>query len=154
MTNILIPTDFTAASLKMTARFLQDANLHKCNIVLFHAFRLSSSPFDLLAFRTVDPACELVNEPFRQACKQLKVQFPERVGKIMIRCMTGDTRALFRNFLEANRISLVYCPDTYRFGQVHPRSVDPCPFFKSCGIPVVRSAQEEERAGFVETVLK
>ncbi|HEX2533369.1 MAG TPA: universal stress protein [Chitinophagaceae bacterium] len=154
MTNILIPTDFTAASLKMTELFIRDASIRKCNIVLFHAFRLPLSPFDLLAARTQDPACALVSEPFRQACKQLKDAFPGRVGKIVIRCMTGDTPALFRNFIDAHNIDLVYCPDTYRFAPVHPRSIDPCPLFKKCGIPVVRSARKEAGAGFVETVLQ
>lgn len=139
MANVLVPTDFTAASLKLAEGAIKNTNVEKCNLVLFHAFDQPSSPFDLLGAGCANPSGELVTEKFRQACKQLKNDYPRRVDKIVIRCMTGSTRALFRNFVDANDIDLIYCPESFVFKAVHPRSVDPLFLFRKCGIPVVKT---------------
>lgn len=145
MTNLLVPTDFTSASLKMAENALRSGNYEKCNVILFHAFELSSWPMDLL-FNHRDPSGELMTESFRQACKQLKDEYGNQVNKIMVRCMTGSTRVLFRNWAEANDIDLIYCPEDYFFKPVHARSVDPIYLFKKCSIPVVKNihAQKQE----------
>jgi nucleotide-binding universal stress UspA family protein len=140
MANILVPTDFTPASLKLAENALRNGSFEKCNLILFHAFALPSSPFDLLGASSSNPSGELMTEKFRQACKQLKDDYPQKVNKIVVRCMTGDTRAVFRNFAEANDIDLIYCPDEYVFKPAHARSVDPVYLFKKCGIPVVKTS--------------
>ncbi|WP_132053454.1 universal stress protein [Pseudocnuella soli] len=139
MTNILVPTDFTAYSLMMAEQAMKNGNYEKCNIVLFHAFQPPVSPLDMLGAGHRDPSCELMSEPFRQACKQLKDSHGSRINKIVVRCMTGSTRSVFRNFVEANDIDLIYCPEDYYFKPVHDRSVDPQFLFKKCGVPVLKS---------------
>jgi hypothetical protein len=148
MTNILIPTDFTAASLRMAENAVRNGNYNRCNLILFHAFSLPSNPFDLLGATHRDPSCELINEGFRQACKQVKDVYAKQVNKIVVRCMTGDTKAVFRNFAEANDIDLIYCPDDYFFTPVHTRSIDPLPLFRQCGIPVITSAGKRAEPQF------
>ncbi len=118
---------------------LKTGSFEKCNLILFHAFDLPLSPFDILATPYRDPSCELMTEPFRQACKQLKDEYAKKVAKIVVRCLTGNTRAVFRNFAEANDIDLIYCPETYVFKPAHARSLDPVCLFKKCGIPVVKA---------------
>lgn len=143
MTNVLVPTDFTAASLKAVENALKNGNLGKCNLLLFHAFSLPVSGIDLLTRTQKDPATELMNEPFRQACKQLKDRYPARIGKILLRCMQGDTRAVFRNFAEANDVDLICCPDDFAFVPAHNRSVDPLYLFKKSGIPVLKTERKQ-----------
>jgi len=138
MTNILIPTDFTAASLKPLCRLLKNDESLKCNVILFHAFCMPQSAFDLLGTESREPLGEVMNEPFRIACKQLKDQFSSRVGKVMVRCLTGDTTALFRNFIDANDIDLIYCPEEFQFVKLHKRSLDPRSLFEKCGIPMYK----------------
>lgn len=140
MTNILVPTDFSPASLKLAEGALKSGNYEKCNLILFHAFELPSSPHDMLGTCYRDPSFELMTESFRQACKQLKDDYSKQVNKIIVRCLAGNTRAVFRNFAEANDIDLIYCPEDYVFMPVHQRSVDPCVLFKKCGVPVLKSA--------------
>lgn len=144
MTNILVPTDFTPASLKLAVSALNSGNYGKCNLVLFHAFELPSSPYDMLGTGYKDPACELMNEPFRQACKQLKDDHTQLVNKIIVRSMAGNTRAVFRNFVEANDIDLIYCPEDYHFKPVHQRSIDPCYLFRKSSVPVVKSTERKK----------
>lgn len=143
MTNMLVPTDFTPASLKMAETALKMSSFEKCNLILFHAFDVPASPFDVLATAYRDPSCELLNEPFRQACKQLKDEYAKKVNKIVVRCLTGNTRAVFRNFAEANDIDLIYCPESYVFKPVHARSVDPGYLFEKCSIPVAKGGAQK-----------
>jgi hypothetical protein len=138
MLNILVPTDFSPASVKMAEAALQSGNYETCNVILFHAFELPNSPFDLLGCYR-DPSCELMTESFRQACKQMKDEYGKQINKIIVRCMTGHTRAVFRNWAEANDIDLIYCPEEYFFKPAHTRSVDPLYLFKKCSIPVVKT---------------
>ena len=156
MTNILIPTDFAPASLKLAESIARAEGYNKCNLILFHAFELPDSPFDLLGTSRRDPSCELMTEGFRQACKHLKDSNPGIFGKIIVRCLQGNTRNLFRNFIDANDIDLIYCPDDYRFVKVHARSLDPLPFFRKCGVPVVKRLERRleetyRRASFAAT---
>jgi hypothetical protein len=148
MTNILVPTDFSPASLKLAEGALKSGNYEKCNLVLFHAFELPSSPHDLLGTCYRDPSGEFITESFRQACKQLKDENAKQVNKIIVRCMAGNTRAVFRNFAEANDIDLIYCPEEYYFNPIHPRSVDPCSLFRKCGVPVVKSSARKTEPVF------
>lgn len=143
MTNILVPTDFQPASLKLAEAAIKSGEYGKCAIVLFHAFALPSSPFDLLGSRTSNPASECVTEEFRQACKSLKDAYPKEISKVVIRCMQGDTRAVFRNFLEANDIDLVYCPDEAILSLPHSRSLNPIPFFAKCGVPLIKAGRKK-----------
>ncbi|MES2647067.1 MAG: universal stress protein [Bacteroidota bacterium] len=140
MANILVPTDFTPASLKLAEEAIKKTGESCPNIILFHAFELPDSPFDLLTSSYKEPYIKLMSEPFRQACKQLKDEYPKQVNKILIRCMNGNSKALFRNFAEANDIDLIYCPDHYVFSKVHDRSVDCISYFKKAGIPLLKEA--------------
>jgi hypothetical protein len=145
MKNILIPTDFSPSSLRLVEAALKTEGYNRCNVILFHAFDLPSNPFDMLRNGAKDPAATLLTEEFRLACKQLKDEYGRQVGKIVIKTMQGSTRSLFRHFLDANDIDLIFCPDTYLYSKVHERSLDPLPFFGKCGVPVIRkSAAKKE----------
>jgi hypothetical protein len=153
MINILVPTDFTADSLMLAENALKNSNIEKCNIVLFHAFQPPASPLDMLGAGHRDPSCELMTESFRQACKQLKDANVTRINKIIVRCMTGSTRAVFRNFIEANDIDFIYCPNEYCFLPVHARSVDPQYLFSKCGIPVLKSGVRKTENAYEQSFI-
>ena len=139
MTTILIPTDLSAASLQLAEKTIQALQPRNANFLLFHAFDLPSSEFDLLM--TADrrrPYADAMNDAFRQACKQLKEQNLKAVQKVFFKYMEGSTSRSFRNFVDANEVDLIICPDDYSFNPIHPLSVDPRPLFRKCGIRVVR----------------
>ena len=149
MANILIPTDFTPASLQWADRYLRTEDQPRNNLVLFHAFDLPASPHDLLGAK--EPSLELMTEAFRAACVQLKETYGNRVGRIVVRCMQGNTNSLFRNFIDAQDIDLIYCPEDYVFHRVHVRSLDPRAFFRHAGVPIVNNAQRRREDHFVPT---
>lgn len=148
MANILVPTDFTPASLRWAEEAIRKTGEISANIFLFHAFELPSNEFDLLGSTFKDPYAEMVNEPFRQACKQLKDEYPRQVNKIFTRCMNGNTRAVFRNFAEANDIDLIYYPVDFIFSPVHHRSVDPLPLFIKSGVPLLKAHNASKEPSF------
>jgi hypothetical protein len=153
MTNILIPTDFSAGSVKFAEDALNIAgSMSKCNIVFFHAFEIPSFPFELLGERVKDPSGTLMTEDFRLACKQLKNENIHLIGKINVRCMKGSTRPLFRNFVDANDIDLIYCPEDFVFVPVHERSVDPLPLFKKCGVPLIKTVKHKSNIIWGRTI--
>ncbi len=143
MTNVLVPTDFTPASLKGIEQAIKNFTDGKVNIFLFHAFEITQFPFEMIRFGYKEPSVELANEPFRLACKQLKEAFPKEISKIMVRCMNGDTRAVFKNFADANDVDFIWYPDNYIFTKVHKQSVNPISLFKKCGVQFLKPASKK-----------
>lgn len=137
MTNVLIPTDFTANSLQLAAQAIQTLDDKAINIVLFHAFAQPESEFDLLFPSRYRPHANLITEELRQFCKQFKDQNSHKVQKIYFRFMEGETAPMFRNFIDANEIDFIYCPEAYLPVKVNKYSADPRPLFKKAGIPVI-----------------
>jgi hypothetical protein len=138
MLNVLMPTDFTPASLKTAEQAIKNCTDEKVNIILFHAFEIPTADADLLDYSNREPSAKLMTEPFRQACKQLKDEYPKEVCKIMVRCMHGSTRVAFKNFAEANDIDLIWHPEDYLYTKVHARSVNPLLLFNKCGVPFLK----------------
>jgi hypothetical protein len=81
----------------------------------------------------------------------MKIDHAKQVSKIIVRCMTGNSKALFRNFAEANDVDLIYCPDDYCFKPVHARSVNPLRLFQKCGIPVIKTSSRKTAPFYATT---
>lgn len=141
MANVLIPTDFTENSLKLAAQALESLNVSPVNIILFHAFAQPQTEFELLSPARPRPFANLVTEDLRQACKQFKDKNNQKVQKIYFRFLEGETTPLFRNFIDANEIDLIFCPDTYVPVKVNKQSIDPRPLFKKAGVPVIKQTE-------------
>lgn len=150
MTNILIPTDLTAASLQLAERAIQGLQPRNANIILFHAFDLPYSEYDLLVPGRRKPYADAMNDSFRQACKQLKDQHLKAVQKVFFKYMEGSTARLFRNFIDANEVDLIVCPDDYQFVPIHKTSIDPRPLFRKSGVRVVRDLAVPRKPVIVE----
>lgn len=137
MTNILIPTDFTPASIKMAEQALEVLELRTVNIVFFHVFHLPSSEFELLDPTRPKPYANVLNDSFRQGCKQLKEQYPEAIQKVCFKFLEGSSAPMFRNFIDANEIDIIFYPPHYKFVPINKRSADPLPLFRKSGIRVI-----------------
>lgn len=142
MTNILVPTDFTPASLKMAEKAVKTLN-RKVNIVLFHAFEMPYYYQDLVR-PDKQPWHDLLNDGLRQACRQLKEQFPGLINKISFLHMQGNTPALFRNLMEAHEIDIIVCPEGYTYSKIHAASQNPVPFFKKSRLPLLQEFYSRE----------
>lgn len=145
MRNVLLPTDFSVASLELAGMAVQYVKNQELNILLFHAFEMPFADSEIAGSRDKLPYQNMVTEAFRNACKQLKQKYPKNIRSIAIRHLYGNTAAVFRNFLDANDIDVIVCPDNYVFNRVHPQSVDPRPLFRKGGIPLLKDLSTRAR---------
>lgn len=135
MNHILIPTDFSFASVNYAAQAARQIG-GKCNIYLFHALNLPDSLVDVMQKAGVRGDGRLITEDIRVRCKKVKSE-NYGIANIYIRILYGSTLAAFRNFAEANAIDFIFLPEAYKFRSVVRDSVDPTPWFKKSGIPVI-----------------
>ena len=136
MTNVLIPSDFSTASMKMAEQAVQLLN-RQVNIIFFHAFEMPFYHQDLIRTER-QPWQDLLHDDFRQGCRHLKTQYSWLINNISFKYMQGDSNALFRNWIEANEIDMIVCPADYVFTRVHSRSVNPVPLFRKSGLPLLQ----------------
>ncbi len=151
MTNILIPTDFSTASVKLAEQALQTVNVNSVNIIFFHLFELPYSEFELLDPARKKPYANAMTDSFRQSCKQLKEQHSRSIGSVCFKFLEGNSAPLFRNFADANEIDMIYCPEHYSFTPVHKLSADPRPVFKKSGISIIREQVVAQTGTVVES---
>jgi len=144
MKNVLIPTDFSIASLNGIEKAVTALNNQPCNIILFHAFQMPYFHNDLFARRGSLPYGDLLNDNFRNACRQIKQQFPKQIKGIHIKHLYGSTAAVFRNFVDANDIDFIFLPESYVYTPIHKDSINPINLFKKSGTPFLKEKRVVE----------
>ena len=136
MNNILIPTDFSAASLQMVAKTAETLAGPKFNVLLFHAFEMPDSIPGLLFHRREISYGNLITDQFRNQCRKIKNLYFDRIGTISTRCMFGSTVAVFRNFAEANDVDLIVLSENVQLQMPHKHSIDPVVILRKSGIEI------------------
>ncbi len=107
---ILVPTDFTGKSIDILTDYLLSNPTTKVNVTFFCGIKLSDSITDLLLLSRRTKEIEIVPKSFKNCCKCILEEF-NMVENLRIEFFYGHTMALFRNFLDANRIDeIVYDP--------------------------------------------
>lgn len=144
MRNVLIHTDFSAASFDLVEKVIHTMGGQVLNITLFHAFQMPFFVSDLIRNQR-QPYHDLLTDAFRNNCKQIKQQYPRQVNSIVFRHLYGNTPAVFRHFVDANDIDLIVYPELYEFIQVHPDSVNPDRMFKKSRVPLLRQFKSKRR---------
>lgn len=135
MTNVLLPTDFTADSITAVNGAVK-AIPGKLNIFLFHAFDMPDSIIDAMHRVGKRGHSDLITEALRLKCKQVKTANPN-ISNISFRVMYGTTTVAFKNFIEANKIDAIYVPHGHKFVPVVRESVNYERMFKKSGVPIV-----------------
>jgi hypothetical protein len=139
MTTILIPTDFTLQSLNMVKDAASKFRGQRLNIILFHALYIPTDIHNLLFLSPKVPH-EKITEEFRHACTVIKKKNSNEIAQITFRHMYGSTNAVFRNFIEANKIDAIFMPEHVVLKKVYDDSVELRPLFKKASIPFITEA--------------
>lgn len=137
MRNVLIPTDFTLQSLQLAQKALDALDHQPTNIILFHAFDINMQSPELLGSSRRLPYAEVLTDEFRNGCRRLKTTYSKFLKEVNIRHMYGSTVPVFRNFVDANDIDLIICPNDFVFSKVTESSVNPDKMFRKSGVPVL-----------------
>jgi hypothetical protein len=138
MKTILIPTDFSTASLQLIEETILYFKPDSINIILFHAFSMPQSLQDITGHDS-RPHLRVMNEPFRKACKRIKDKYGAHVYNITYRHMYGNTVSVFKHYLQFNKIDSIVFPAHYHLQLIHDRSVDPEYMINQCNYPVITS---------------
>ncbi len=149
MKNVLIPTDFSYASLGLIARAALTLK-GRFNIILFHAFQMPDSLIDVVSRHSINHHGDYITDGLRIRCKKLKAAYPN-IGNISFRIMYGSTLAAFEHYAEANDIDLIIWPDELELVPVNRDSVDPTRMFKKSGIEMLRKLESKKTAPVSKT---
>jgi hypothetical protein len=147
MKNILIPTDFTLQSINMLDNYLESIHQKNINLVFFSVFALPESEQDIVG-SSAKPHLQVMNEPFRKACKKLKAKYDDTIATIQYKYLYGNSRQVFNNFLEYNKIDLIFCPYQH-FEFPHKKCMDPLPIIKAVKIPVIHELYRVSKSSIV-----
>lgn len=142
MKTILIPTDFTSASLQLIEESILFLQPEPVTILLFHAFEMPTGMQDIAGSGN-KPHLQVMNERFRKGCKRIKSKYPANVYNILFRHMYGSTVSVFKHYLRFNKVDCIIYPESFVLQTVHHRSVHPGKMIKKSGLPVIASVLPE-----------
>ena len=134
MKHILIPTDFTIASLKAVQAAVGAYEGEQLKITLFHLLE----PNDIGSlFRSMrNKHYEMVTDDFNEACQILHNRHSTAISAMHIKFGFGTTVRYIENFLEGLKVdTIVHCGDIY-LQETSPRSVAMLPLLLRSGYPV------------------
>lgn len=149
MKNILIPTDFTPQSMTMLENYLETVGTKNINLVFFTAFTLPDSEQDIIG-SDAKPHLQVLNEPFRKACRKLKSRFEGTIATIQYKYLYGNSRKVFAIFLQHNKIDLIFCPQQH-FEFPNKKCINPLPLVKTAKVPVIYELYRVSRSSIVFT---
>lgn len=131
---ILIPTDFRVASLHTLKLALEAMDGEPVRVVLMHAAYLSDSISDLLFYSPTRFIQERVGQPFREAMEVIGNRFEASIVRMDIELYHGLHVQALRNFLEAQRVELIFLPPPGRL-KLDRKAFDPLPVLRKSGLP-------------------
>ena len=134
---ILVPTDLRVASLNTLKLALEFLNGVDVRVVLMYAEDLKSSSItDLLFYSRRTRIGNAVSAEFKEALEILQNRFEAKLsGNIIIERFHGYTVSALNNFIDANRIEMVFVPKTYQL-VINQKSYNPLPLVKKLKLPL------------------
>lgn len=131
---ILIPIDFTIASLYTLRQALEHYETTQVKIVLMYADRLNDSITDLLFDSSYKKILTYTSPEFQEALYILKNRFETLVQSIRIEMFHGNNVNAFKNFIGGNHINMIYIPKGYDL-KLKSKGFDPIPLIKKSRMP-------------------
>lgn len=131
MKRILIPTDFSGQSLDILTDYLLSSNENEVSVLFFSVVKLSDSITDLLLLSKRTKEIELIPKSFENYCNCIQKEFV-RIKEVRFEYFYGNTVALFRNFLDANRIDEIVYDPSIKMEMITKASSDPIEMIDRC----------------------
>lgn len=141
-TNILIPTDFSLASLTAVNNLLQKQPDQKFNIVMVHFMQLSDSISELLMLSRRATEYQHVNSDFEQHINVLRSQRKDQLITLGYEFFYGSTVAVFKNYLEAKEIDSIGMLHGHIYKKLTNYSIDPAILVQKSNYPVINLSSQ------------
>ena len=134
---VLIPTDFSIASLNIVKNYLsmQSSNA-RINVILLHGLHQSDSITSLLFYSKRRLLEDLCSKEFREGCTVLKNKYASQVRTMKTDIFSGLTQSAFDQYAEANAITEICVPISYKPNFKNKNSFNLLPYFKVSGLPI------------------
>src|SRR5690606_24867388 len=123
---ILVPIDFSVASLNTLKLALESSNEKHISAVLIFSELLNDSISDLLFYKPRRIINALIGPEFKEALEILKNRYEGRLMDLQIKLFHGVNKNYLNNFLDANKITHIYIPKAYKLKTIK-KSFDPIP---------------------------
>ena len=152
-TNILIPTDFSLASLNAIIGLVKKHPEERFNISLVHFFKLSDSESELLMLARRSREYTHISQEFEDQLNDIRKNFPQQIERVHAEFFYGNTVAIFKNYLEARNIETIVCLDCHNYNQLTKNSLDPQMLVKRSGCKLINITQAPARPQIDEDVI-
>lgn len=152
-TNILIPTDFSLASLNAITGLVKKHPEERFNITLVHFFKLSDSEAELLMLARRNREYTHISQEFEDQLNELRKSFSHQIARVQIEFFYGNTVAIFKNFLEARDIQTIVCLDCHNYSRLTKNSIDPQVLVQRSGCRLINITHTAARPQIDEDVI-
>lgn len=152
-TNILIPTDFSLASLNTIMGLVKKHPEERFNITLVHFFKLSDSEAELLMLARRNREYTHITQEFEDQLNDIRKNFPQQIARVHAEFFYGNTVAIFKNYLEARDIKTIACLDCHSYKQLTKNSIDPQLLLHRSGCKIINITQAPARPQIDEDVI-
>jgi len=136
MKRLLIPSDFSNTTLDVIRSVADHFGDEKISILLFHAFELPDSDAHIMRYANSQQTQGLVTEDFRRECRRAMIS-KKNLKDIGIKYFYGSTPFAFSNFLEANDISAIVCPEHLPLRMLARNSIKPHRLIAKSRLPII-----------------
>lgn len=141
---ILIPTDFTIASLFPLKQALSHDE-EKVNVLLLYCCLPPDSITDLLFYSQERILAPLLNSNFKEACSILSNRYVSRIDMLKTEVFHGYNQSAFDRWIEAKQVEAAYIPNGYNY-RLQRTGVDPLRFLLGGSLPVHRVMWDQKTA--------
>ncbi|PZF73322.1 hypothetical protein [Taibaiella soli] len=141
MENVLIPTDFTLASLRPIALLAEALPDREFAVTLFHPFRMPSDIRSLLFLQKSIPVSQIFGDELRAECRRLKQQYGQTIASINFKPLYGTTKATMSLFIEGNEIDILLYDDRYTYIIPHQYSEKIADCIKLVTVQILAASQ-------------
>lgn len=140
MKRILIPTDFTIASLNIIHSLVEKVS-DPFEIVLFHPVYIPNSISDLLFTRRITQG--YITNEYSEACEILKNKYSSQIHSMNTVFFYGSSAAAFNNFLEGNKVDLIAINEQHEYRETYKNSLSPMAFIRKAKYEVLSLTMEK-----------
>jgi len=124
---VLIPTDFSIASLNLVKEAAEQSTSDKMDIILVYGVHLSTSIHELIFFSKNKVVAQLQSSEFNDACSLLKNKYRSKIRSIHPELLISNNRNYIEQFLEHEKIDQIFIPTYYKLKVNSRKYFDPTP---------------------------
>lgn len=142
--NILVPTDFSEASLSLVEHAIANTENDELHFVLTYCMFLPDSPIDQLFFSKIELFQSLKSPEFKRMCRAIRDRNSNRKIVLITELFTGLNQAAFNNFIDGNEIDEAVIPSRYQPRLNLKRSFNPIPFIRKSRLKITEVAMGDK----------